>query len=133
MATWDDVRRIALALPATTERPTYDGLAAWRVRDKLFVWDRPLRRPDLAALGDSAPAGPVLGARVPDLGAKEALIADDPGRYFTVPHLDGHPIVLVRLDRMAVAELTELIVEAWYTRAPRRLAAAHRAGTGQPG
>ncbi|MDO3685470.1 MmcQ/YjbR family DNA-binding protein [Micromonospora sp. C28ISP2-4] len=127
MATWDDVRRIALALPETTERPTYDQAPAWRVRDKSFVWERPLRRGDLDVLGDAAPDGPVLGARVPDLGAKEALIADDPAVYFTTPHFDGYPAVLVRLDRIDVDELTELITEAWYARAPKRLATAHRA------
>lgn len=127
MATWDDVRRIALALPETTERPTYDEAPAWRVRDKMFVWERPLRRGDLDALGDAAPDGPILGARVPDLGAKEALIADDPAVYFTTPHFDGYPAVLVRLDRIEVDELTELITEAWYARAPKRLATAHRA------
>ncbi|MBU8861207.1 MULTISPECIES: MmcQ/YjbR family DNA-binding protein [unclassified Micromonospora] len=127
MATWDDVRRIALALPETTERPTYDQAPAWRVRDKSFVWERPLRRGELDALGDAAPDGPILGARVPDLGAKEALIADDPAVYFTTPHFDGYPAVLVRLDRIDVDELTELVTEAWYARAPKRLATAHRA------
>ncbi|MFE9655113.1 MmcQ/YjbR family DNA-binding protein [Micromonospora sp. NPDC006431] len=126
MATWDDVRRIALALPETTERGSYDNLPAWRVRDKAFVWDRPLRRGDREALGDAAPDGPVLGARVPDLGVKEALLADDPEVYFTTPHFDGYPAVLVRLDRIGVEELTELITEAWYARAPKRLAAAYR-------
>lgn len=130
MATWDDVRRIALALPETTERGSHDDLPAWRVRDKLFVWERPLRRADLDALGDAAPDGPILGARVPDLGAKEALLADDPEVYFTTPHFEGHPSVLVRLDRIGVEELTELVTEAWHTRAPKRLAAAHRAEAG---
>ncbi|MBF5029070.1 MULTISPECIES: MmcQ/YjbR family DNA-binding protein [unclassified Micromonospora] len=129
MATWDDVRRIALALPETTERPTYDQAPAWRVRDKSFVWERPLRRGELESLGDAAPDGPILGARVPDLGAKEALIADDPAVYFTTPHFDGYPAVLVRLDRIGVDELTELVTEAWYARAPKRLATAHRAET----
>ncbi|MGC5021043.1 MmcQ/YjbR family DNA-binding protein [Micromonospora sp. DT47] len=127
MATWEDVRRLALALPETTERPSHDGLPAWRVRDKLFVWERPLRRSDLDALGDAVPDGPVLGARVPDLGAKEALLADDPAVYFTTPHFDGYPAVLVRLDRIAVPELAELVLDAWYARAPKRLAEAHRA------
>ncbi|MFI5837294.1 MmcQ/YjbR family DNA-binding protein [Micromonospora sp. NPDC051300] len=127
MATWDDVRRIALALPETTERGSYDDLPAWRVRDRMFVWERPLRRADLDALGDTAPDGPILGVRVSDPGAKEALLADDPLVYFTIPHLDGYPTVLVRLDRIDVAELTELITEAWFARAPKRLAAAHRA------
>ncbi|GGR94350.1 hypothetical protein GCM10010169_43590 [Micromonospora fulviviridis] len=130
MATWDDVRRIALALPETTERGSHDDLPAWRVRDKLFVWERPLRRADLDALGNAAPDGPILGARVPDLGAKEALLADDPEVYFTTPHFDGYPAVLVRLDRIGVEELTELVTEAWHARAPKGLAAAHRAEAG---
>ncbi|MEU4716899.1 MmcQ/YjbR family DNA-binding protein [Micromonospora purpureochromogenes] len=128
MATWDDVRRLALALPETTERPSYDGAPAWRVRDKPFVWERPLRRADHDALGDAAPDGPILGAQLPDLGAKEALLADDPAIYFTTPHFDGYPAVLVRLGRITVPELTELVLDAWYARAPKRLAAAHRAG-----
>lgn len=122
MATWDDVRRIALALPETTERSAYGDLPAWRVRDTLFVWERPLRKTDLAALRDDAPDGPILGARVPDEGAKQALLADDPAVYFTIPHFAGYPAVLVRLDEISIRDLTELIVEAWLARAPKRLA-----------
>ncbi|MFG2791871.1 MmcQ/YjbR family DNA-binding protein [Streptomyces sp. NPDC048419] len=121
MATWDDVRNLALALPESSERLSRE-LPQWRVKDKLFVWERPLRRPDLEALGDSAPDGPILGVRVADVGVKEALVASDPGVYFTIPHFDGYPAVLVRLDRIDVAELKELIVEAWLLRAPKRLA-----------
>jgi hypothetical protein len=123
MASWDDVRRIALGLPETSEAASgQGGGAAWRVRDKLFVWERPLRRGDLEALGDAAPDGPILAARVPDLGVKEALLADDPDVYFTTPHFTGYPAILVRLDRIDPAELDELIVEAWLDRAPKRLA-----------
>ncbi|PZF98196.1 MmcQ/YjbR family DNA-binding protein [Micromonospora deserti] len=128
MASWDEVRRIALGLPETSEEPSYQGLPAWKVRGKAFVWERPLRRADLDALGTAAPDGPVLGAQVPDVGAKEALLADDPTVYFTTPHFDGYPAVLVRLDRISTEELTELVVEAWYARAPKRLAASYRAG-----
>jgi hypothetical protein len=124
VATWDDVRRIALALPETDERLSRD-LRQWRVKDKGFVWERPLRRADLEALGDDAPAGPILGARVEHVGAKEALLADDPGVYFTTPHFDGYPAILVRLDEIALEDLQELIVEAWLARAPRRLAEAY--------
>ena len=122
MATWDDVRRLALALPQTAERVSRDGLLAWDVKDKTFAWERPLRRGDLKALGDAAPTGPVLAARVPDLGAREALLAEDGDVYFTTPHFEGYPAVLVRLDRAAVPDLDELLAEAWLTRAPKRLA-----------
>lgn len=121
MASWEDVSRIALSLPEASEQPLRD-LRAWRVRDKLFVWERPLRPSDLRALGDSAPAGPILGARVEHLVAKEALIADDPDVFFTIPHFDGYSAVLVQLERIALEELEELIVEAWLARAPKRLA-----------
>jgi hypothetical protein len=121
VASWDDVRRIALALPESSEQSSR-GLACWRVREKNFVWERPLRQTDLHALGEDAPTGPILGARVEHLGAKEALLADDPDVFFTTPHFDGYPAVLVRLDRIAQDELNELIVEAWLARAPKRLA-----------
>jgi hypothetical protein len=124
MSTWDDVRRIALALPEAEERPLH-GLVSWRVKDKLFVWERPLRQSDLRALGADAPDGPILGARVEHLVAKEALIADDPGVYFTTPHFDGYPAVLVQLERIGPEDLHELMVEAWLARAPKRLAQAY--------
>lgn len=125
MASWDDVRDIALALPETVEPASNDGMLAWRVRDKLFAWERPLRRSDLAALGDAAPDGPILAARVPDLGARQALLADAPDVYFTTPHFDGYPAILVRLDLISRTELQELLVEAWLARAPKRLATAY--------
>ena len=123
MATWEDVRRSALALPATDEGESR-GLRTWRVRSKSFVWERPLRRADRDALGPAAPDGPILGARVEHLGAKEALLADDPDRFFTTPHFDGYAAVLVRLDRIPVDLLEEVVVEAWLASAPKRLAAA---------
>lgn len=120
MATWDDVRRIALGLPETSEQPSRD-LAFWRVKDKGFVWDRPLRGTDREALGEDAPDGPILGARVEHLVAKEALLASDPAVFFTTPHFDGYPAVLVRLDVIGLEDLEEVIVEAWLSRAPKRL------------
>jgi hypothetical protein len=123
MATWDDVRRLALALPETSERESR-GLRGWRVKDKGFVWERPLRRADYAALGDDAPDGPILGARVEHLGAKEALLADDPAVFFTTPHFDGYPAILVRLEPISVEDLEELVTEAWLAAAPKRLARA---------
>ncbi len=126
MASWDDVRRIALALPETSERVSRD-LPQWCVRKKMFVWERPLRRADLEALGDDAPDGHILGAWVEHLVAKEALLADDPGLYFTTPHFDGYAAVLVRLDAIGLDDLNEVIVEAWLCRAPKRLAAEYAA------
>lgn len=126
MSTWDDVRRIAAALPEVTEDVSR-GNRAWNVGRKGFLWERPLRRGDLEALGDRAPDGPILGVPVADIGVKEALIAADPDVYFTTPHFDGYPAVLVLLDRIAVDELAELAVEAWLLKAPKRLAKAYLA------
>jgi hypothetical protein len=124
MVTWDDVRRIALGLPEADERVARER-RQWRVKDKLFVWERPLRQTEIETLGDDAPDGPILGARVEHLGAKEAYLAEDPGVYFTTPHFDGYAAILVRLDRMALEDLDELITEAWLARAPKRLVKAY--------
>jgi hypothetical protein len=121
VASWDDVARIALSLPEANERISRER-RQWRVRDKLFVWERPLRQSDLRALGDAAPDGPILGARVEHLIAKEALLADEPTVFFTTPHFDGYPAVLVRLEKIDCGLLEEVVVEAWLARAPRRLA-----------
>jgi hypothetical protein len=124
VATWDDVEKLALALPETTADSSR-GLRRWNVRGKGFVWERPLRQSDLEALGDSAPDGPILGAHVEHLIAKEALVADDPSVYFTTPHFDGYAAVLVRLEEISPDELEELVTEAWLSRAPKRVAKAY--------
>lgn len=129
MATWDDVRRCALALPETQEQASR-GSAVWRVRGRLFAWERPLGRADVEALGGSAPDGPVLAASVPDVAAKEALVTAEPDVYFTTPHFDGYAAVLVRLDRIPLDELQELVGEAWAVRAPKRLVREHLAPGG---
>jgi hypothetical protein len=130
ISSWDDVRRLALSLPETSEQDLH-GLMSWRVRDKLFVWERPLRQSDLKALGSEAPSGEILGARVDHEGAKLALIESDPDVYFTIPHFDGYSAILVLLERIGLEELEELIVEAWLVRAPKRLASAYVAAHGQ--
>jgi hypothetical protein len=124
MATWHDVRRIALALPETSE-DTSRETRHWRVKDKGFVWERPLRRKEIESLGRDVPDGPILGARVEHIGAKDALLAEDPRVFFTTPHFDGYPAVLVRLDRIAAEDLDELVTEAWLARAPKRLVKAY--------
>ncbi len=125
MANWQDVHRLALALPETEERIKRE-LRQWWVKDKLFVWERPLRPKEVEEeFEGDAPDGPILGARVEHIVAKEALLADDPQVFFTTSHFDGYPAILVWLDRISVADLEELVTEAWLVRAPKRLAAAH--------
>ena len=120
MATWDDVASIIGELQLTDERSPHE----WRVGKKLIAWERPLRKSDreaLAALGIEPPEGDILGVRVADEGVKFALIADEPDVYFTTPHFDGYPAVLVKLAKIDEVGLRELIVEAWLTQAPKRL------------
>jgi hypothetical protein len=120
MATWEDVATIVGELPLTEERSPRE----WRVGKKLVAWERPLREPDwetLTALGIEPPGGDVLAVRVADEGVKFALIADEPDIYFTTPHFDGYPAVLVRLAEIDELGLREVIIEAWLTQAPKRL------------
>src|ERR1700752_2852576 len=120
MATWDDVASIIGELQLTDERSRHE----WRVGKKLIAWERPLRKSDheaLAAIGVEPPQGDILGVRVADEGVKFALIADEPGVYFTTPHFDGYPAVLVKLAEIEVRDLEEVITEAWLTRAPKKL------------
>jgi hypothetical protein len=106
MATEADVRQIALALPETEERPSY-GTPGFRVKDRLFAR---IREPG------------VLLVRCADEGEKDFLLRADPEKFFTTPHYDGHPSVLVRLDAIDREELAELLTDAWRVRAPKRLA-----------
>ncbi len=131
MAEWNDVAAACLALPEVTETESGHGGRQWRVKDKSFVWERPLRRKDLEELGPDAPTGPVLAASVPDEGAKRALVAAEPDVYFTTHHFDGYAAVLVRLDELEAAALTELVGEAWACRAPKRVLAQYAAGPPQ--
>jgi hypothetical protein len=113
VATEEDVRRIALSLPETTEKPWY-GTPGFRVKDKGFLRIR-----------TEAEGGLVVF--VSDLGEKEALLASEPEKFFTTPHYDGHPTVLVNLPAVDTAELTELITESWRLRAPARVLKAYEA------
>jgi hypothetical protein len=126
MATWDDVAAIALALPEVAEEQSH-GWRAWKVRKKLFVWERPLRAKEIEQLGGAAPDGDILGVHVPDQEAKLAMLESEPEIYFTTPHFDDHPSVLVRLEPIPRDDLEEAIVEAWLARAPKRVAATYLA------
>ncbi len=112
MATWADVTRIMKAARGAVPTP---GKRDWRVDGKYTVWERPLRPPDVEALGDAAPKGDILGAFVP-LEVKDALVAQG-GPYFTVPHFDGYPYVLVELKKIRLAALKGLLLGACVERA----------------
>lgn len=128
MASIDDVREIALSLPGVEERiGWHTGEPAWRVKSGQFVWIRGPRQTDLSQLADLGrvwPEGLVLGIRVSDLAEKEAMLAAEPETLFTIPHFDGYPAVLVRLDELDRERLAELICDAWLLRAPVTVARA---------
>ena len=128
MPTLDDVRAIALSLPETTETVEgHRGGASWRTSGGGFVWERGPSKSDitaLAALGRTWPEGPVVGVRTDGLQGKEALLGSFPDAFFTIPHFDGYPAVLVRLDAIDAELLREVITDAWILKAPKRLSKA---------
>lgn len=134
MATIDDVREIALVLPGVEEQVNgHSGEAAWGVRRGQFAWMRGPTATDLrqlAELGRSWPAGPVLGVRVGSLEEKEELLAAEPDWLFTIPHFDHYPALLVRLDAIDRDRLAEIIADAWLDRAPKTVAKAWLAERG---
>src|SRR5215218_7532778 len=106
MATEDDVRRIIASLPETSELLSA-GLPYFRVSRRGFAKLR------------QDPAAVVV--HTPGLAEKDALLREAPDKFFSTPHYDGAPAVLVRLDTVDVDELTELLVASWRLRAPEEL------------
>jgi hypothetical protein len=107
MATEADVRKIALSLPDTTEEQWYQT-PGYKVAGKGFL-----------RLRTEAEGGLVVF--VSDLGEKEALLTGDPDTFFTTPHYDGYPVVLVNLDKIDQDELRELITDSWMIKASPKL------------
>jgi hypothetical protein len=121
-----DLDELALALPQTTKDVSDDGRPAYFVHRKLFCCHRGRRR-DAVDPNTQERLDDVLMFRVADLGVKELLLADDRDVFFTTPHFDGYPAVLMRIPDLARIdrdELHEMVVEAWLTRAQKRVAKA---------
>jgi hypothetical protein len=126
VATMADLDELALSLPQATKEMSDDGRPSYRVQGKLFCCQRG-RRPDAVDAETGERLSDVLMFRVADLGLKELMLADDRGVFFTTPHFDGYPAVLIRipaLARLDREELEDLVVEAWLTRAQKRVAKA---------
>jgi hypothetical protein len=121
-----DLDKLALAMPQATKEVSEDGRPSYLVHGKRFCIHR-RRRPDAVDPETGERLDDVLMFRVADLGMKELLLADERGVYFTTPHFGGYPAVLVRipsLERLARDELYDIVVEAWLTRAHKRVAKA---------
>lgn len=129
MATLDDVERLVAALPET-EQTTRHGNRTWAVGGKGYAWERPFSKADLKRFGDETPPdGPILAVRVEDLGEKEALLAARAADgFFTIPHFDNYAAVLIELDQVSQAALSEALLDAWLLFAPPALAKAHLDG-----
>ena len=121
-----DLDELALALPQVTKEVSDDGRPTYSVHGKMFCFHRS-RRPDAVDEGTGERLDDVLVFRVADLDEKELLLADRPEIFFTTPHWNGYPAVLTRipaLERIDREALRELVVDAWLTRAQKRVAKA---------
>ena len=131
MSSLSDLDALVLALPQVEKELSDDGRPVYKVHGKVFCRHRG-RRPD-ALDADGERLDDVLVFRVPDLDVKELLLSDARGIYFTTPHFDGYPTVLVRipdLARLDRDELRDLVEEAWLTRAQKRVARTWLASQG---
>ncbi len=123
MAEWADVARCAAKLPELVDA---EGRHDWRIRGKPVAWERPLRQVDQTFLAESAPTGPILGVRVPDLDTKDVRLTELRPAVFVTPHFDGYPAVLVDLESIDADDLEELLIDAWKAQAPKRVVTAWR-------
>jgi hypothetical protein len=123
----DDVARLALELPGTTEGLSR-GWRTWSVGGKAFAWERPFSKADIRRYGaEEPPAGPILAVRVEDLAEKEAVLAAQPKAFFTIPHFDGFAAVLIQLDVVTKRPLREALEDGWLACAPQKLVDEHLA------
>jgi hypothetical protein len=114
VADWEIVRELASTFPQVEEDTTHSQ-PAFRVRGKLFVWMSPHEKGALCVRVD------------PD--EKPFLLESDPETYFTTPHYEGYPAVLIRLELVECDQLAERIEDAWMLRAPKRVADEFVAGS----
>lgn len=127
MATLDQARAVALALPGVTEVERR-GQWAWAVGRRTFAWERAFSKADIRRYGDEpVPEPPILALAAADLGDKEALLEAHP-EFFTIPHFDGFAAVLVRLADCSEDLLRESVEDAWLACAPPALAKAYLDG-----
>jgi hypothetical protein len=120
--TLGDVARIASDLPEVTQGERH-GNRTWSVVGKAFAWERPFSKADIRRFGEEpAPDGPILAVRVDDLVEKEAVLAAEPEAFFTIPHFDGYPAILIQLAKVSRPALREALVDGWLACAPPKVA-----------
>ena len=123
MVDFDDVARLVAELPETAESERH-GNRAWSVTGKTFAWERPFSKADLKRFGDEVPPeGPILAVRVEDLSEKEAVLAAQVDGFFTIPHFDGYPAILIQLSEVTEQALRNALLDGWLVFASSDLAA----------
>ena len=121
-----DLDAFAMGMPHVTKEVSEDGRPSYHVHGKMFCFHRS-RRPDAVDPETGERMADVLMFRVADLGVKELILSDARGIFFTTPHFNGYPAVLMRipdLEKLDREELRDTVVEAWLTRAQKRVAKA---------
>jgi len=123
MATMDDAERMAASMPGVTEGTSF-GRRTWFVGTKGFAWERPFSKADIKRFGEQpVPQGPILAVRTADLTEKDSVLAEGRPGFFTIPHFDGYPAVLIRLAAVEPDDLREAMTDGWLAVAPPALAA----------
>lgn len=125
--------RLALSLPDVEKELSDDGRPSYSVNGKVFVFHRG-QRPDAVDPESGERLKDVLMFRVDGQEAKELVLADPRGLWFTTPHFNGYPAVLIRIPDLKHVdrdELRDAVIDAWLTRAPKRVAKAWLAEHGE--
>jgi hypothetical protein len=121
----EEAARLAMGLPEVTEGERH-GHRTWSVAGKTFAWERRFSKADIRRFGGAPPPdGPILAVKVADLIEKEAVLAAGQKGFFTIPHFDGYPAVLIQLKAVGKRALREAIEDGWLCCAPTTLAEAY--------
>lgn len=118
----DDIDQMTGDLPEVTAGERY-GTRTWNVVGKTFAWERGFSKADIRRFGEeSPPEGPILAVRVADLSEKEAVLQGVLKGFFTIPHFEGYPAVLIQLRAALKRDVREILLDGWLACAPTKLA-----------
>jgi hypothetical protein len=111
--TLDDIAQVALGFPGVVEADRR-GQRVWNLGATCFAWERPFTKADLKRFGaDPVPDGEILAVRVADLHEKEAVLARPPEGFFTIPHFDGWPALLIQLRVATRKPVHDALLDAY--------------------